>query len=79
MGTKVKLKDIVGNYAPDKGINNSYDKYRKDAQKYGYVFIGDLKIPVYKEKGSWFGDLSDFDRAITSFINKKQNVKNIFN
>jgi len=75
MGKIVKLNQIVGTYSPEKGIYNSYNYYRDQAKKYGTVNIAGTDIPAHKEKGCWWIDLDEYDRAIKESIKRKDEEK----
>ena len=78
MGKMIRLKEVVGEYSHEKGIHNSYNWYRQHAQKYGNITIGVTNIPVHKERELGSLNLTDFEHAVRSFIDKKaEDEKNI--
>lgn len=54
---------------------NSYEWYRKQAQQNGKVLIGDISIPVFKDKGIWFVDPEGFASTIKQHHKKLELIK----
>ena len=71
MGEKIKLRDAIESHSVENGIYSSFETYRKEAKRCGYILIGGIQVPTIKDKGSWVVDLSDFKQAVKSFIDKK--------
>lgn len=64
-GENIKLKDAVELYKQEeRSPSNSYEWYRKSAQQYGRVSIGDTDVPAYKQRGIWYLDDKKFAEAI---------------
>lgn len=62
---ELKLRDAVQFYRDEEHApSNSYDWYRKSAQRYGRVSIGGTDVPTYKHKGIWYVDGKFFAEAI---------------
>ncbi len=63
----IKLKEAIEKYKEEeKAPGNSYEWYRKMAKSSNKVYIGRLKMSVYKIKGCWYLDKEDFYTAIES-------------
>ncbi len=61
----LKLRDAVQLYRnEEKAPSNSYEWYRKSAQQYGKVSIGETHVPTYKQDGIWYIDGKEFAKAI---------------
>ena len=61
----MKLKDAIELYKKERRIpSNTYEWYRKSAQRSGTVSIGSLSVPAYKHKGTWHVDDKKFTEAI---------------
>jgi len=67
----VTLKNAIESHNRDDGVYCCYETYRKEAKDHGYIYIGGTQIPARKEKGTWVLNKTAFDRAITSFKNKR--------
>ena len=62
---ELKLRDAVQLYRNEEHApSNSYNWYRKSAQQYGRVSIGDTDAPVYKHTGIWYANGKKFAEAI---------------
>lgn len=66
MNEKVKkLSDAIKLYSKgEKSLSNSYEWYRKSAQRNGSVLIGNTIIRAYKRGGIWYVDEKEFVEAI---------------
>lgn len=61
----MKLKDAIALYKQEKQVPaNAYTWYRKSAQARGAVWIGNTKVPAYKDGGIWHVDNVKFSEAI---------------
>lgn len=62
---ELKLRDAVQLYRKEeKAPSNSYEWYRKSAQQYRRVSMGDTDVPAYKQRGIWYIDDKKFAEAI---------------
>ena len=65
--TMITLQQAIRELSREKGASlNAYDRYRRSAKEWGSVSIGDSRILVRKERGTWVLDESDFKTAIES-------------
>lgn len=61
----MKLRNAVELYKKEERTPlNSYEWYRKSAQRYGTVSIGGTNVPAYKLRGVWYIDGKIFDELI---------------
>jgi hypothetical protein len=74
--SRITLKDAVSLYSQEKGApSNSYDWYRRSAQRHGTVHVGDVKIQVHKEGGIWYIDNTMLARAIKNHREKIRHIE----
>jgi hypothetical protein len=67
MGVSIRLSEAVERYRQEVGATeNSYDWYRRRAQRFGAIRIADIDIPTRKEHGTWLVDQDDLSSAIAS-------------
>lgn len=72
----LRLKDAIELYKKEKGaISNSYDWYRKCAALKGHIYIGELSVRAFKQKGIWYIDEIDFDKSIKLHRLSEQKIK----
>lgn len=61
----MKLKNAIELYEQEERVpSNSYEWYRKLAQRNGKVLIGSIDVPAYKHKGIWYVDDKKLAEAI---------------
>lgn len=59
------LKEAVDLYRQEeRAASNSYDWYRKQAQRSGNILIGDKDISATKQNGVWYVKKTEFSEAI---------------
>ncbi|MBA7687789.1 hypothetical protein ES703_96262 [subsurface metagenome] len=74
----MKLKDAIILYKKEEGaISNSYDWYRKSAQKPGYIPISESYVPVFKKGGQWYTDNNKFQEAIKNHRVYRKHLKQV--
>lgn len=63
---EITLKDAVLTFKNEREAPvNAYDCYRKDASRFGKVFIGG-ELPVHRRGARWFARWDDLERSIAS-------------
>ncbi|MDP3395669.1 MAG: hypothetical protein Q8S57_03225 [Methanoregula sp.] len=70
MAERIRLKTAIESQIQVDRCFGSYETYRKWANEEGYILIENVKIPTIKEKGIWYINRVDFDRALTLYKNK---------
>jgi TPR repeat protein len=74
----MKLKDALELYKKEERTpSNSYEWYRKSAQRNGTVSIGDTNVPAYKLRGVWYVDGKRFAEAIKQHREKIKHLKQV--
>ncbi len=59
------LREAVKQYKQEeRAVSNSYDWYRKQAQRYGKTHIGGKDISATKQNGVWYVKKTEFSEAI---------------
>jgi len=63
----VRLSEAVERYRQEESaVSNSYDWYRRQAQRSGEVSIGGETIPARKQAGAWFVSEDDLARCLVT-------------
>lgn len=70
MVERIRLKDAIDAQILVDRCFGSYSTYRKWANEEGYISIETVKVPTIKEKGTWYVNRVDFERALTLYKNK---------
>jgi hypothetical protein len=61
----IRLSEAVARFRREEGAySNAYDWYRRSAQRYGNAYIGGMDVPVHKERGAWYVNEEDLNRAL---------------
>src|SRR5258708_771421 len=61
----IRLSGAVEQYRrEERAVSNSYDWYRRQAQRSGEVWIGGETIPARKASGAWFVSEDDLARCV---------------
>lgn len=64
---RIRLADALDRYRREEdAYTNSYDWYRRDAQRSGSVTVGRVRIPAQKVSGAWCVDEKDVARALVA-------------
>jgi hypothetical protein len=71
MINRIRLKTAVEEQIRVDRYFGSYETYRKWANKCGYILIANVQVPTVKERGTWYVDQEDFERALTIYRNKE--------
>jgi hypothetical protein len=74
----VRLAEAVERFLREVGsISNSYEWYRRLAQKGGAVPIGRTEIRAWKERGAWSVDAREFEAAIAAHRKRRAHVAQV--
>ena len=72
------LKEAVEQYKQEeRAISNSYDWYRKQAQRSGKVWIGGIHISAVKQNGIWYVQRADLSKAINNHRESAKHLKQV--